>query len=72
MKPKMIFSVEINQIPPTGWNDFLKKYPMGNIQHTVEYSKYVEKRIGWKPLFFQLISKTGEIVLQCLIFRTKK
>jgi hypothetical protein len=67
----MTYSVEINETPPKDWNNFLKKCSTGNIQHTVEYSKYAEKRIGWKPLFFRLISKTGKIVLQCLIFEEK-
>lgn len=61
-------TIEILQECPTNWNNFLRNHELGTIYHTKEFSEYVRKWVGWKPLFFRINDGKGNILLQNLMF----
>lgn len=50
------------------WNSFLLDSETGTITHTIEYSEYVRRWVGWKPFFLRMTDSKGNIMLQCLLF----
>ncbi|KFM18794.1 femAB family protein [Marine Group I thaumarchaeote SCGC AAA799-P11] len=64
-----MLNFEISQNPPSNWNKFFLDVGYGIFSQTVEYSKYVEKWIGWEPFFVQIMDNDDHVLLQNLIFR---
>ena len=65
----MNFEIRDEQKCPSDWNKNLINSPMGNVFNTVEYSDYGANILNWEPSFLSIISSTGELVSQTLLFQ---
>jgi len=64
----MNFEIRNEKECPSDWNNNLINSPMGNVYNTVEYSNYGKDILNWQPSFFSIISSTGELLSQTVLF----
>ncbi len=65
----MNFEIRNEKECPSDWNNNLINSPMGNVYNTVEYSNYGKDILNWQPSFFSIISSTGELLSQTVLFK---
>lgn len=65
----MNFEIRDEQKCPCDWNKNLINSPMGNVYNTVEYSDYGKDILNWQPSFLSIISNTGKLVSQIVLFK---
>lgn len=65
----MNFEIRDEQKCPSDWNKNLISSPMGNVFNTVEYSYYGKDILNWQPSFLSIISSTGQLVSQIVLFK---